>query len=133
MRIIKFRAWDKDVKEMEIVGAIYWDGYGKVITCNTEGHKHYMTEPDQFILMQFTGLLDKNGKEIYEGDLLQFDNDSSVCFEVFYDADEARFNCCRVHYHGSRCGCYIPKIESKHLSVIGNIYENPKLLEANDE
>ncbi len=130
-RPIKFRAWDKDTKEMEIVGAIDWDEHGKVLTCNTEKHKHYMTEPNQFVLMQYTGLRDKNGVEIYEGDIanitlglvekggytergvMEFNIPSAqfsfLCRDSLFEEPQERPDAFKVE-------------------VIGNIYENPELL-----
>ena len=72
MRDIKFRAWNKDIKEMFEVGQItlekgIWD-------YQPDDRKHIgISIPYQpsFILMQYTGLKDKNGKEIYEGDIVQ--------------------------------------------------------------
>lgn len=71
-----------------------------------------------FELMQFTGLKDKNGKEIYEGDILEYVErdwnklkDLTVrCDVVFED------------------GAFKPSIDPENSEVIGNIYENPELL-----
>ena len=88
---------------------------------------------------QFTGLTDRLGKEIYEGDLLQWSDESglasTVYYEVFYDdgngVNSNGFKCSRTHYKGSRCGGYIPPfnhVSFEEMIVIGNIYENSDLL-----
>ena len=67
-------------------------------------------------LMQFTGLLDKNGKEIYEGDILKYRGKLSFNdppFVVEWQNDDARWT------------EFYP---SNNFEVIGNIYENPELL-----
>lgn len=68
----------------------------------------------------FTGLLDKNGREIYEGDLLKQDMYSSVR-EVIYLTEVAQY---RTSDKDGFCGVDL----SNHCEVIGNIYESPELL-----
>ena len=71
MREIKFRAWDKELKEMFYPSSISWKN--KIMwVCGSHGKNklEYEIEKPRTELMQFTGLLDKNGKEIYEGDIV---------------------------------------------------------------
>jgi uncharacterized phage protein (TIGR01671 family) len=92
---------------------------------------------------QFTGLLDKNGKEIYEGDILIFpptngwEKINYSGFEVFFHDGDAHadynigYTMCRMHNHGSVCGGLIPSFKPKTTSqmiIEGNIHENPELL-----
>jgi hypothetical protein len=80
---------------------------------------HTVLEDEDLILMQYTGLKDKNGKEIYEGDVVR------VCFQMFPD-DESDY-----HNETIRDIRKIPHLtgSSRTCEVIGNIYENPELLE----
>lgn len=128
-REIKFRAYHTGAKEM-LYGA------------NVDIFR-WLEEDRPIEIMQFSGLLDKNGKEIYEGDLLRipsmsdYEINNYVCFEVFWhDNDHADrhigFQLNRVHLHGSLAGyggaeCMLPKW-TKQMEIIGNIYENPELL-----
>lgn len=92
---------------------------------------------------QFTGLYDNNGKEIYEGDILQSDkSDASLCV-VFWSTEKAafsyRFYWGRIddaHEIGKKSSCEYTigdwmKIE-KDLTIIGNIYDNPELMKGGD-
>jgi uncharacterized phage protein (TIGR01671 family) len=113
MRTIKFRAWSNKWDKM-----IYHnlDGYTIDVHANTA----WMDGCDDecVVLMQFTSLLDKNGKEIYEGDIVNQDGYSVNVEVVFYGS---RF-CLKKQMGFSD---YIP---AKNLIVIGNVYENPELL-----
>lgn len=92
---------------------------------------------------QFTGLLDKNGNKIWEGDILreppqtEWDKKSYKAFEVFWHDNDCcdrhigwQFN--RLHFHGNLCGGYTfetfkPEYVSKMI-IIGNIFDNKELL-----
>ena len=116
MREIKFRAWDKVVKQMK-----YYDAPMKLTFSSGEIFGYFI--PKQEELMQFTGLHDKNGKEIWEGD-------------IFGNIPQLR---CVIEWENCRFIFKFldPKIEKRNLmfndwarksEVIGNIYENPELL-----
>lgn len=111
MREIKFRAYDKFFKRMDNVQvvdfferrAILGNGERRDIDLDLE-------------LMQFTGLKDKNGKEIYEGDII---GGGVSNFEVKYDE----------HYGAYMCEFnFLKHMINIGFKVIGNIYENPELL-----
>ncbi len=107
MREIKFRAWDYDEEIMRK----NWTDISIVSS-------------DRIILMQYTGLKDKNGKEIYEGDIVKgyFDVDEVEDYIYIGLSDEEKkegmrvFNVKDIHW---ACGS-VPEV----LEVIGNIYEN---------
>lgn len=83
------------------------------------------TAKERFILMQYTGLKDKNGKEIYEGDILKVDwkdnRYKSVIGMVEWDNENAAY----------RFAAGSPSEVSWSHEIIGNIYENPELLKLN--
>lgn len=129
-RPIKFRAWDKKEKRMcPIVRAIFPYGFWGSNRFDIDAG-YYRTPPDgdlklrvgslgdDFALMQYTGLDDENGEEIYEGDILRWVGKGNylggnVQLVIFKD--------CRI----------LPlagALSSKRWEVIGNIYENPELL-----
>lgn len=110
MREIKFRAWNSNTNSM--VNDIFKDP-----SCPAE---HFLDKKYGFIPMQFTGLHDKNGKEIYEGDILRRLNGR-------IDVVEFESGCFVVRHPNGDCD-FIAQVNN--YEVIGNIYENPELLEA---
>ena len=131
--VLKFRAWRKMREEMGKVKRIRFDDDGNVTTVLFEGKLLGVnTKIDEIELMQSTGLHDKNGKEIFEGDIIRYDIDvvdikkhPTLGFYTVLDGREGFFG----------DGMSINDFEedakefSKTVEIIGNIYENPELLE----
>jgi len=107
MRTIKFRVWDKGDKKIYYPARIFPDGF-------TLG---FPSETKAGILMQFTGLKDRNGKEIYEGDILRIGGSSRVVEWKEVCDDKLCYVGFPFYY-----------LDTERMSVIGNIYENPELL-----
>lgn len=136
-REIKFRAWDKKSNKMRAVESI---GFGAISifeegypVCNMLGHDIINQKPviihrdsPHFELMQYTGLKDKNDKEIYEGDIVALD--SLGGFVVEYDNENARFMFNGEHKDKDYGHCGFHLYAQKEIEVIGNIYENADLL-----
>lgn len=138
-REIKFRAWDKKRKR-----------YAKVIQTTNQGWKGYRDKTyitngimcfskwvlSRFIIEQYTGLKDKNDKEIYEGDIVKFADlelamkpAGVVCFsDGKFFVKDWEFDDGSYHI----VDFYDYNIPYRDFEVIGNIHENPELLEVNN-
>lgn len=123
MREIKFRAWIKKAKEMVPVTEILFDFNRKNIFRCTPRFGFDNTEDSYAVLMQFTGLFDKNGKEIYEGDVVSaWSTGVKTIGEVKQRNDGMWFIYPPLwHFNPNSKG-------RDDVEIIGNIYENPELL-----
>ena len=124
MREIKFRAWIKNEKRMDWVSIMQFIGLGrKTVILNNKGIAGGDYSFADIVLMQFTGLKDKGGKEIYEGDIL---DNSSQTIKVCWDSIGGKWF---GHYvDKKRTSSFWVGEEFKKYKVIGNIFENSKLL-----
>jgi len=133
MRTIKFRAWDKKNKLMyevyEFHNAIPYKSscvLGQRKEEDKEGKTIYPTSPTMTLeeceIMQYTGLKDKNGKEIYEGDIVEYTDISGSGQERVFPPREVRWD-------KEMCEFTVSETEEDATyEVIGNIYENKDLL-----
>jgi hypothetical protein len=128
-REIKFRAWDG--KEMTTTFDITSQGGVRRILLGTPS-----VELSYYKLMQFTGLKDKNGKEIYEGDIIK-DDDLTEIYEVIWQDWYPGFGLRRPKNITTGLGTAEQELNSETsrgtIEVIGNIYENPEILNATKE
>ena len=133
MREIKFRAWLKEDKKMENVKTM--DFTDKTIRClkKNEFINAYLLRRvsfDDVELMQYTGLRDKNGKEIYEGDIIKYkfpyDKRIKHISPVKFLETEASFGI--KDRYGNEIPLYTISANN-YFEVIGNIYKNKNLLE----
>jgi uncharacterized phage protein (TIGR01671 family) len=127
MREIKFRAWDIKGKRMIAFEDMFeFDpGNYQVSVDDHDGHALYYGKlPHTCELMQYTGLVDKNGKEVWEGDIVKYTEDG-----VYEDEERSTvvFENCGfwLDKHDNEYG-YWP--EAEDIEVIGNIYESPELI-----
>ena len=119
-REIKFRAWDEVSEKM-----LNWNDFLDTNMKNT----FIAPESTGLILMQYTGLHDKNGQEIYEGDIVYCQTKFGKAKAIIKFIDGkfvAYWNSALTHpENGHHIACY--EI-NKRFEVIGNIYDNPELL-----
>lgn len=119
---LRFRSWLKEDKEMVDVEEIHFykgefDFIGDAIT--------WMCKSNDCVLMQSTGLRDKNGKEIFEGDVVKMAK--NVYSELtYYEVVRHRGGAYRLE--SKRYGCEL-WLRHTDCEIAGNIWENPELLE----
>ncbi len=116
MREIKFRAWCKMGKCMvDVIQCSFGEWIAVPVQVAEDEWELEQLPWNDIILMQYTGLKDKNGKEIYEGDIVSWNNQVGNQYEVYF-------------INGKFMGCNELGSENDHIEVIGNIYENSDLL-----
>ena len=133
-REFKFRAWDKEKKLLgyfSLQDIDYDEDCGTYFNAsNLKGYFQFeynyydnQSHNDKQILMQFTGLQDKNGKNIYEGDIVKRIDNGKIVDVLYWFGGFLPFAPI----------CKVQGVNPKDVVIIGNIYENPELLGVNDE
>lgn len=136
-RAIKFRAYNRQEQKMYEVTALQWDAadpckFSKLELLSLDGlHtvRRVIGEVcDTYDLLEYTGLKDRNGQEIFEGDVVRINHPhdltgdfTNAIGQVFWWDEEGGW------YHGNGNG-RPPKRMWKYVEVIGNVYEHPELL-----
>lgn len=123
----KFRAWSKLASRMYIVNGLYFDR-GMVQYANNDNAIRFI-KLENIILMQSTGLKDKNGKEVFVGDIIKC---TRGCLHEVYIEKEYGGT-----YIGGMPAIYLKGLREGYAwtedeEIIGNIYENPELLEVEE-
>lgn len=116
---IKFRAWSESRNRM-----IFW---GKLIEMNLS---NILSGISGMKIMQYTGLHDKNKKDIYDGDIIKYKDktDNGIGLVRFH---EARYEVVWIDKSYLRKDLYF-WAKKREIEIIGNIYENPELIERED-
>lgn len=148
--IPRYRAWDIEFKEMVQVDALVFDE--QIIKATYKNGNVVKEDLKNYVLMQSTGLKDKNGKEIYEGDILKFNDEwDEYCYEGYVDGVSEGVNYVEIEKETTCFGfgkTKIPEsslfnlVNDEHLTfkelitdtsfefeIIGNIHTNPELVE----
>lgn len=129
-REIKFRAWDNENKYMVTSKQGVFTALRNSMNIVRQDDGYYndgdLLKPnkEKYTLMQFTGMFDKNGKEIYEGDIVKYENmtgkimffNGSFIMSNFEETEEWELG-----------------VINEEVEIIGNIYDNPELLGGEDE
>lgn len=127
--IPKFRLWNRITSQLHIVDGLYFD----------DREAEYVDDDNvlRFVgfknidLMQSTGLKDKNGKEIFEGDILAFKTDDEVInVKIFWDEKHALFMFRSEKYNEEEPLAELVEANTYPFEIIGNVYENKELLDA---
>lgn len=129
MRELKFRIWDKQQKKFHtdadwgislqgsfIIGFASHDSWN-----HDKGYKINLANQDKLVVQQYTGLKDKNGKEIYEGDIVSGE---------FYDTEYHHSETIKaeVIFNNGAFNIAIREWHKPSLKIVGNIFENPELI-----
>lgn len=125
-REIKFRAWDKSCNKMRGIS-----GLQDCFSLRSDGVCN-----EDYILMQYTGLKDQNGKEIYEGDIVTIEygkgvveySEKQAMFIINWIGDNEAYNESLAYNPRN----YIYGKTRKDIEVIGNIYENHELTQSSE-
>lgn len=126
--IPRFRAWDKEFKEMVQVYALVFDE--QIIKATYKNGNAVKEDIKNYVLMQSTGLRDKNGKEIFEGDILKVTNLSSWLEVVSFNKDKAMFVSKETERKVEETPLYdLFNTDIFEIEIIGNTHTNSELAE----
>lgn len=131
-REIKFRIWNRKENRMCVQGEnVFMDMcITNYILCPKNEDEYFNFKYNDYELMEFTGLHDKNGKEIYEGDIFAVVNSHGEIFNVWveYSKKYAQF-VIKCNQNSAIDNEPLGDLREKDLEVMGNIHENKDLLE----
>ena len=130
--MIKFRAYHHELGRMMSISDMWFnvDSLGEIGLNDSVMNDYITVSPDEIELMQSTGLKDKNGKEIFEGDIVDYKGREAV---IKWHGSYASFIYRFVDGLQERVSEWAPLfLACYHFEVIGNIYENPELLEVGE-
>lgn len=134
--IPKYRAWyvlaEEMINEILMISFVRKEIIGKFSDGSTSVPLKFEDKRngEDVILMQSTGLYDKNGKEIFEGDILGVDTDEEIVnLNIYWDSKHALFMFESKKYNEKDLLAELVEDNTYPFAIIGNIYENPELLE----
>ena len=135
--IPRFRAWyvlaEEMINEILMISFVRKEIIGKFSDGSTSVPLKFEDKRngEDVILMQSTGLKDKNGKEIFEGDILAVEADDEILnVYVFWDEEHALFMLESKQYNEKEALAELMEDDSYPFEIIGNIYDNKELLDA---
>lgn len=128
MREIKFRIFDNSeknflIKNEKVSRGIFKDKVSEIVDFENNSVQINNPEDERYIFLQYTGMKDINDKEIYEGDIVLYLNNGKKA-QVFWSGYSIAYHL-NFDDEPYDLGCFT----EAELEVIGNIYENPELLE----